>query len=133
MSREHQQMRVRLPPELRDSLEQMAKKNGRSMNAEIVYRLQRTFEEDAELVESGGEQIFKSTSIPHPLSPDAVLVPQVIYNSQILNDELREVRELLNSIRSVMTDEVRKKVKAVMRNTDRKSGTQEGQEGQEGQ
>ncbi|HDO0920071.1 TPA: Arc family DNA-binding protein [Aeromonas salmonicida] len=46
MSREHQQMRVRLPPELRDSLEQMAKKNGRSMNAEIVYRLQRTFDED---------------------------------------------------------------------------------------
>ena len=32
-----------------------------------------------------------------------------------------------------MTDEVRKKVKAVMRNTaDRKSGTQEGQEGQGG-
>ena len=106
---------LRLPRELHTAIHEAAAAAGRTMNAEIVYRLQRTFEEDAELAESGGEQIFKSTSIPHLLSPDTVLVPQVIYNSQILNDELREVRELLNSIRSVMTDEVRKKVKAVMR------------------
>ncbi|MFQ1995695.1 Arc family DNA-binding protein [Aeromonas veronii] len=56
MSREHQQMRVRLPPELRDSLEQMAKKNGRSMNAEIVYRLQRTFDEAAQPTDSAPRQ-----------------------------------------------------------------------------
>lgn len=56
MSREHQQMRVRLPPELKDSLEQMAKKNGRSMNAEIVYRLQRTFDEEAAPTDSTPRQ-----------------------------------------------------------------------------
>lgn len=48
MSREHQQMRVRLPPDLKDNLEQLATKNGRSMNAEIVYRLQRSIEDDQE-------------------------------------------------------------------------------------
>ncbi|CAJ1921178.1 Arc family DNA-binding protein [Aeromonas jandaei] len=56
MSREHQQMRVRLPPELRDGLEQMAKKNGRSMNAEIVYRLQKTFDDEVAPTDSAPRQ-----------------------------------------------------------------------------
>ena len=46
MSREHQQMRVRLPPDLKDNLEQLATKNGRSMNAEIVYRLQKSIDDE---------------------------------------------------------------------------------------
>jgi hypothetical protein len=46
MSREHQQMRVRLPPDLKDNIELQAIKNGRSMNAEIVYRLQRSLDEE---------------------------------------------------------------------------------------
>lgn len=106
MSREHQQMRVRLPPELRDSLEQMAKKNGRSMNAEIVYRLQRTFEEDAELVESSvkvleGMHIDRAALM---MPPGTILTPHEIdrkdsrYNSDSLSEQLREMRELLESI-----------------------------------
>lgn len=115
---------LRLPDGMRDTISELAKDSGRSMNAELVHRIQRTIDEDAALAANGGEQIFKSTSMPHPLSPDTVLVPQVIYNSQLLNDELREVRELLTSIRNVMTDEMREKVKTVFekQRTDSKKG-----------
>lgn len=36
-------MRVRLPIELKDKIEEVAKSNGRSMNAEIVQRLESSF------------------------------------------------------------------------------------------
>ncbi|WP_204356889.1 MULTISPECIES: Arc family DNA-binding protein [Aeromonas] len=110
MSREHQQMRVRLPPELRDSLEQMAKKNGRSMNAEIVYRLQRTFEEDAELVESSvkvleGMHIDRAALM---MPPGTILTPHEIdkhdprYNPDGITEQLREMRDMLENITKEM-------------------------------
>lgn len=39
MSREDPQLRIRLPIELKEKIEDSAKANGRSMNAEIVQRL----------------------------------------------------------------------------------------------
>lgn len=36
-------MKLRMPPELRDQVEESAKANGRSMNAEIVHRLEQSF------------------------------------------------------------------------------------------
>ena len=44
MSREFPQMRLRMPPELRENIEAKSKTNGRSMNAEIVHRLESSFE-----------------------------------------------------------------------------------------
>ena len=52
MSREHPQLRVRVPPELKEQLEDMARSSGRTLTAEIVYRLQRSIEDDQ--VETGG-------------------------------------------------------------------------------
>lgn len=46
MSREDPQMKVRMPANLKDQIEQAAKTAGRSMNAEIVARLQRSLEGD---------------------------------------------------------------------------------------
>ncbi|MDH0900737.1 Arc family DNA-binding protein [Comamonas aquatica] len=43
MSREDPQMKIRLPADLKDQIEAAAKDSGRSMNAEIVARLERTF------------------------------------------------------------------------------------------
>lgn len=43
MSREDPQMKVRLPADLKDQVEAAAKTNNRSMNAEIVARLQASF------------------------------------------------------------------------------------------
>lgn len=42
MSREDPQMKIRLPADLKDSIEAAAKELGRSMNAEIVARLKST-------------------------------------------------------------------------------------------
>lgn len=35
---------VRMPPDLKEKIEMASKKSGRSMNAEVVYRLQQSFE-----------------------------------------------------------------------------------------
>lgn len=43
MSREDPQLRIRLPIELKEKIEMSAKSNGRSMNAEIVQRLDVSF------------------------------------------------------------------------------------------
>lgn len=43
MSREDPQLRIRLPIELKEKIEVSAKNNNRSMNAEIVQRLERTY------------------------------------------------------------------------------------------
>lgn len=43
MSREDPQFRIRLPAELKEKIEGVAKDNGRSLNAEIVHRLATSF------------------------------------------------------------------------------------------
>ncbi|WP_447863529.1 Arc family DNA-binding protein [Kluyvera sichuanensis] len=43
MSREDPQLRIRLPIELKEKIEETAKNNARSMNAEIVQRLEASF------------------------------------------------------------------------------------------
>lgn len=44
--------KIRLPQELKSAIEEAAKTNSRSMNGEIIARLERTFAEDAN--DSGG-------------------------------------------------------------------------------
>lgn len=46
-SRDLNKFLVRMPPGMREHIASLAKENGRSMNAEIVYRLQTTIEMDA--------------------------------------------------------------------------------------
>lgn len=43
MSREDPQMKIRLPADLKEQIEAASKNSGRSMNAEIVARLQHSF------------------------------------------------------------------------------------------
>lgn len=43
MSREDPQMKIRLPADLKDQIEAASKNSGRSMNAEIVARLEASF------------------------------------------------------------------------------------------
>ncbi|MBV7417901.1 Arc family DNA-binding protein [Comamonas sp. CMM03] len=43
MSREDPQMKIRLPADLKDQIEAASKQSGRSMNAEIVARLEGSF------------------------------------------------------------------------------------------
>ncbi|MCU4393615.1 MULTISPECIES: Arc family DNA-binding protein [Acinetobacter] len=44
MARTDQQFPLRLPPDLKEKLEDACKKSGRSKNAEAVYRLEQSFE-----------------------------------------------------------------------------------------
>lgn len=47
MARTDQQFPLRLPPELKEKLENACKESGRSKNAEAVYRLERSFEQNS--------------------------------------------------------------------------------------
>lgn len=46
MARTDQQFPLRLPPELKEKLEDASRESGRSKNAEAVYRLEKSFEPD---------------------------------------------------------------------------------------
>lgn len=48
MSREDPQFKLRMPPELRNQADQAAKAAGRSLNAELVARIEGSFVSDAE-------------------------------------------------------------------------------------
>ncbi len=58
MARTDQQFPLRLPPELREKLEEAAKQSGRSKNAEAVYRLEQSFETDNENLSPLPEKII---------------------------------------------------------------------------
>ena len=92
MSREHQQMRVRLPPDLKDNLEQLATKNGRSMNAEIVYRLQQSLEHD------------QSSSVLQQM--DFIVVdPSIGKRPQKVVSALEEMQRILNGTLNMLEKE----------------------------
>ena len=55
MSREHPQLRVRIPPELKEQLELKAKDSARTLTAEIVNRLEMSF-----LSESGNNVLMSA-------------------------------------------------------------------------
>ncbi|MBD2786562.1 Arc family DNA-binding protein [Xenorhabdus sp. DI] len=54
MSREDPQLRVRIPAELKETLEQKAKENKRTLTAEIVDRLEETTVQDSVIGNSDG-------------------------------------------------------------------------------
>ncbi len=55
MARRDPQFNVRIPAELKQAIEEAAKENNRSINSEIVYRLQQSFEVN-------GNQNIKNTT-----------------------------------------------------------------------
>jgi len=55
MSREDAQFKLRLPAELREQVEQSAKTNRRSINAEIVARLEESF--PGHFASEGGDSV----------------------------------------------------------------------------
>ncbi|WP_339892877.1 Arc family DNA-binding protein [uncultured Devosia sp.] len=48
MSREDPQMKIRITDDLRERLRMSASRNGRSLNSEIVLRLEQTYDREAE-------------------------------------------------------------------------------------
>lgn len=91
MSREHPQLRVRVPPELKEQLEDMARSSGRTLTAEIVYRLQRSLDEEQEEHVDGFHTI------------DMKVLDHRNYPPQI-GDALRKIEEGLKVMHEVMTE-----------------------------
>ena len=62
MSREDPQLKIRLPLELKEKITQSAADHGRSINSEVVARLEQSFEQppSAELSPTQLEQITKA-------------------------------------------------------------------------
>lgn len=62
------QYQLRLPEELRDEIKESAKKHNRSMNADIVARLEQSFETGPELVSASSYQaLYKEYKINQEL------------------------------------------------------------------
>ena len=94
MARTDPQFNVRMPADLKEKIEESAKENGRSMNAEIVYRLHRSIEEDQ--VESGGIGHMEFRIV----DPSIGKGPQKIFNAL---DEMEKI--LLDAKRMLEEDE----------------------------
>jgi len=98
-SRESDKFVLRLPEGMREKIAELAKSSGRSMNAELVHRIQRTIDEDTALAESG-VKIIEGMSINRSaftLPPGTVLTPHEIdkddprYTSYVRREEIQEV------------------------------------------
>lgn len=92
MARTDPQFNVRMPADLKEKIEEAAKENGRSMNAEIVYRLQKSIEEDQ--AEIGGIQQIEFRIV----DPSIGKGPQKIYSAleemeKILTGTLKMLEE----------------------------------------
>lgn len=103
MSKDIQKTALRLPRDLHSTIHEAAAAAGRTMNAEIVYRLQRTFDEDAEIAASG-VKIIEGMSINHSaftLPPGTVLTPHEIdkddprYTPYVRREEIQEVLDYI--------------------------------------
>ncbi|MDC9623627.1 Arc family DNA-binding protein [Xenorhabdus sp. XENO-7] len=63
MSREDAQMKIRLPAELKEKLEKAATENKRSMNAEVLQRLSKSFEKTKWIREGSGSGFITPESL----------------------------------------------------------------------
>ncbi|QHI17067.1 Arc family DNA-binding protein [Acinetobacter haemolyticus] len=69
MARTDPQVNFRIPAELKDKLDNAAKENGRTLTAELILRLEMTFEQDDQVSELL-ERINKLEDDIHGLSED---------------------------------------------------------------
>lgn len=92
MARTDPQFNVRMPADLKEKIEEAAKENGRSMNAEIVYRLQQSIEEDQ--ANTGGIQQMEFRIV----DPSIGKGPQKIFNA------LDEMEKILLNTKKMLED-----------------------------
>lgn len=63
MARNDPQVNFRIPQELKDKLEQAAKDSGRSITAELVTRLERSFDESTNVIGIFNQDELKELAI----------------------------------------------------------------------
>lgn len=90
-------MKLRMSPELKDQVEAAAKESGRSMNAEIVHRLQNSF-------------VYEQMEAEEQVDTELFVFYQTAFNafkrtSEDFDGELRErMNKYLSSISHLMAD-----------------------------
>ena len=80
MSRDYPQYKLRMSPELKDAINDLAEKNKRSMNAEIISRL---------------EESFKLETHPHKIPMDVSAADDWIEKSGLTPEQMGEVMKQL--------------------------------------
>lgn len=98
MSREDPQLRIRLPIELKEKIEGSAKDNKRSMNAEIIFRLNLSYLLDED------KSMFKVVAEPDSFVDHA----EKILKARV-EEELPSFLELMS--KKIMTDEFKEELK----------------------
>lgn len=84
------QFMVRLPEGMRDRIAEAARANGRSMNAEIVARLEFTFE----ALRQGGPGLFGATALVGATQETLSAVQALLEENKALQAENRRLIEL---------------------------------------
>lgn len=99
MSRDDPQMKIRLPAELKTGVETAAKANNRTMNAEIVARLQQSFEN--KLLSQGDMEVLEQSAQTLGLVPgtqefkDAIQTLSEDVQTRMKAEASKEVQSLL--------------------------------------
>lgn len=83
----HVDVRLRVPPELQEKIQSSAKEHRRSMNADMVARLEKSFQIDSKVTAWTAEADF----LPPNQSVDNSLLLEEI---RLLRTESREMRQL---------------------------------------
>lgn len=84
-----ERFQVRMPAGMRDRIAQAAKENGRSMNAEIIHRLERTFEIDELTADPGVELVLRPRY--EEIDP-AELLQDLMHQLDYMRERLEQLR-----------------------------------------
>lgn len=91
MARTDPQINLRVPADLKKKIELIAVENGRSLNAEVVQRLEQSFTQDKKLLEISS--VMTKTMMNSLEAMDTAL-SKIVH----LQDELDEKTKLLNKL-----------------------------------
>lgn len=97
MSKDIQKTALRLPRDLHTAIHEAADASGRTMNAEIVYRLQRTFADDAEFADGDGARYIEGLRIVPKES-------QAMKFMAARDDALKRAESLLLEVRDLLKE-----------------------------
>lgn len=89
MSREDPQLKIRLPLELKEKITQSAANHGRSINSEVVARLEQSFDEPMAFDPTNAEMVTKL--VAQSMQGLLVALRDRGVSSDLIFDALREV------------------------------------------
>ena len=89
MSREDPQLKIRLPLELKEKITQSATDHGRSINSEVVARLEQSFDEPMAFDPTNAEMVTKL--VAQSMQGLLVALRDRGVSSDLIFDALREV------------------------------------------